>query len=254
MAEIEDFNLTRLNGRIAVPTPGGTRLELGVLHDGSDAETEIGGAPSDDTYRAARQYSLQFGMVNEARYLGLFAADGDVRFNPSDADQDADFSAWGLTGQWQLGDFSLGGQAGLLDTQADNPETLSDAGFIAANLSYFLDEKTRFSARAAYASGDQDTDSSSAPDPIDLVAFGLEVERSFALGSGRHAASIYGTVDWINVREGSSFGSVDEVSDLAIGVGIRIVFGAGSSRDSERAFAPRLPQFTRWIGAVPAVD
>lgn len=252
--EVEDFNLARLNTRVAIPTTEGTRLQFGLLLDDSDAAATVDGFLSDDTYRSARQLSLQFGLTEEDRYLGLFGARGEVRFNLDDADQDADFTALGLAGQWQLQDFSLGGHLGVLHTQAENPETLDDAVFAAANVSYFLNDQTRIAGRAAYVSGDQDIDSSSAPDPVDLVALGLEVERGFAIGGGHHAASLYGSVDWLHLREGSSSGSAEEARDLVIGLGIRISFGAGSRRASERAFAPRLPQFARWLGAVPVVD
>lgn len=253
LSEVEDFNLTRLNTRIAVPTTAGSRLQLGLLLDDSDAATTVSGFDSDDTYRAARQLSLQFGLVDDNRYLGFFGASGDVRFNPDDADQDADFTAVGLAGQWQQGDFSLGGHVGVLDSSAENPETLGNATFVAGNVAYYFNDQARVAGRAAYVSGDQDLDSSS-PDPVKLVALGLEIERGFAIGAGQHMASVYGTVDWVNLREGSSSGLTEEANDLVIGLGIRIAFGAGTRRANDHAFAPRLPQFTRWLGAVPVVD
>lgn len=253
-AEVEDFNLTRFNSRIAMTPTADTRLQLGLLWDDGDAPTTVEGFDSDDTYRAARQFSLQFGVAEENRYLGLFGAVGDVRFNPDDADQDADFKALGLAGQWQFGDYSLGGHLGMIDTKAEDPETLHNAVFAAVNGAYYFNDQTRLSGRVAYVTGDQDIDSSSGPDPLDLAALGLEIERGFALGTGRHSASLYGSVDWLHLREGSSSGATEEARDLVIGVGVRIALGAGSRRDSDRALAPQLPQFTRWLGAVPVVD
>ena len=254
LTEVEDYNLARLAARVAIPTTGDMRFQFGLMHDESMAETTVGGVPSNDTYRSASLLSLQVGSATDDRYLGGFAALGEVRFNPDDSDQNADFHALGVEGLWYFGDFSLGGQLGLLDSSAENPETLSDATFAAANLSYFFDDQTRFGASAAFASGDQDVDSGSGPDPVDLLALGLEIERGFSFGPNQHAASVYGSVDWLRTREGSSSGVTEEATDLVLGIGIRIAFGPASNRARHRAFAPRLPQFGRWLGAVPAVD
>lgn len=253
LEEVEDYSMARISARMALQGAGPFRLQLGLLHDEGNAETIVDGGDSDDTYDGSSQLSLQMGMAGEHHYLGGFAAVGDVSFNPADSDQDADFNAYGLEGAWHHGNLTLSGQIGLLDSDAEDPETLSDASFAALHAGYALQDQTWLSARAAFASGDQDTDSGSGPDGVDLLALGLEVERGFPIAGG-HQASLYGAADWVQVREGGSSGSPDEVSDLVIGFGLRITFGAQGAAERSRRFAPRLPEFSRWLGAVPAVD
>lgn len=253
LEEVEEYSMARIAARMALQGDGPFRLQLGLLHDEGNAETIVDGEDSDDTYDGSSQLSLQLGLAAERHYFGGFAAAGEVAFNPDDSDQDADYSAYGLEGAWHTGNLTLSGQIGRLDSEAENPETLSDASFAALNAGYALQDQTWISARAAYASGDQDTDSGSGPDPVDLLALGLEIERGFPIAGG-HQASLYGGADWVQVREGSSSGSPDEVSDLVIGVGLRITLGAQGAAERNRRFAPRLPEFGRWLGAVPAVD
>ena len=253
LEEVEDYSMARIGARMALQGSGPFRLQLGLQHDEGNAETIVDGGDSDDTYDGSSQLSLQLGMAAERYYLGGFAAFGEVSFNPADSDQDADFTALGLEGAWHRGNLTLSGQIGSLDSDAEDPETLSDGGFISLAAGYALQDHTWISARAGYAGGDQDTDSSSGPDAVDLLALGLEVERGFPIAGG-HQASLYGSADWVQVREGGSSGSPDEVSDLVIGVGLRITFGAQRAAERNRRFAPRLPEFGRWLGAVPAVD
>lgn len=254
LEEIEDYSMARIAARMALQGGSPFRLQLGLLHDEGNAETIVDGGDSDDTYDGSSQLSLQLGMAAERHYFGGFAAAGEVAFNPDDSDQDADYSAYGLEGAWHhTSGLTLSGQIGRLEAEAEDPETLSDAGIVALNAGYALRDQTWVSARAAYASGEQDTDSGSGTDRVDLLALGLEIERGFPIAGG-HQASLYGAADWVEVREGSSSGSPDEVSDLVIGFGLRITFGAQGAAERNRRFAPRLPEFGRWLGAVPAVD
>lgn len=252
--EIESFDLTAIDAQIALPFERGVTLQFGVRHDVSHAPTRVFIFPSDDTYRNGTLVSAQLGQKIDQGYAGAFLATGHVAFNPFNADHNADLLAYGVQGAFHWEHATIGGVFGALDTNADDPETLANATFLGVNAAYyFANGQTRLSGSYTWFDGQQDTDSGSAPDPVQATLASLELEHAF-VSRGAYQVSGYLGYDWIDVKEVSSSGARESLSDNLFSVGLRLVFGATSPRQRDRVMTPDLPDMLRILGAVPAVD
>jgi hypothetical protein len=253
-AEIEDFDLTAIDAQLAVPFENGVTLQFGVRHDVSHAPTSVFLSASDDTYRKGTLVSAQLGQQFEQGYGGAFLAAGQVAFNPSDADQDADLRSFGFQGAYHWERATVGGVFGVLDTTADNPETLANATFLGVNAGYYFgNDQTRLSGSFTVFDGQQDIDSGGSPDPVRATVASLELEHAF-LTRGSYQLSGFVGYDRIDVKETSSSGIQETTSDDLLSLGLRVVFGASAPRQRERVMTPDLPDMLRLLGAVPAVD
>lgn len=252
--EVPEFSLAKIDGLAAITLDTGLLVQGGIQLDGNFANAASSStAGADDTYRQGAQLSLQLGQHLENHYLGAYAVVGRVAFNPSDVDQDADFQSFGLQAAWFGESWQVSGSLGVLDSQAENPETISNALLVAVSGGYDLSASTRLNGSLTVMDGDQDTDSGSGADPVQILEIGIEIEhlvRETSYGS----LAIYGGLTTINVWEDSSSTRTDHVSDTVLSAGIRMRFGANSAAASDRRKSPPLPEMLRAIGAVPAVD
>ncbi|CUI26447.1 hypothetical protein [Cognatishimia activa] len=252
--ELDEFTLGRVGGMAAFQFEGGFTLQGGFAFDHSFAKTTIDGfIPTNDTYAAGRQFNLQAGQHFDGYYLGAFVAAGRVAFNPWDDVQDADFKSYGLQLGWYGEDWSVSGTLGVLDSDADDPETLANAVLFDAHASYAVDDATSLNFFLSFADGEQDLDSGSAPDPVKVLSVGAEFERVLR-HTARSSTSAYAGMSVISVKETSSSSFTDRVEDSVLSAGIRIQFGAAGVGQADRIKSPPLPEMLRILGAVPAVD
>lgn len=252
--EIEDFALGQIGLSVATPLQNGLLLQTSARYDQSFADTELyGSASSDDTYAYGLEANLQLGQSTDTRYFGGYASFGEVGFNPDDTDQNTRFYSLGAQAAWAQEDWVIGGTVGLLQSRADNPESIDNAVLLGLNGAYYFNEgDTRVSASLGWMNGDQDTDSGSGPDPVTIWSAGFEIQHTLATRSS-HTIALYTGVDWLEVREGSSGGSTEVVNDTIFTAGLRMRFGAGHQAQA-RTNTPPLPDMLRAIGAVVAVD
>lgn len=252
--ELSDFSLAKLSGLAAWTFDSGLQIQGGLEIDRNHARSTLDGTiPTNDTYRGAVQLSFQLGQQFEDYYLGGYAAFGRVAFNPFDFDQDANFQSYGLQMAWYREDWQFSGSLGYLDSQADDPETIANALVLSVTGAYAFSPATRLFGLVSFMDGEQDLDSGSAPDPVQILQLGFEIEhmvRETSYGS----LAFYGGLSVINVWEESSSLSTDHVNDKILSAGIRMQFGANSAGASDRRKSPPLPEMLRALGAVPAVD
>lgn len=252
--ELDGFTLGRVGGLAAFQFEGGFTFQGGFIFDHSFAKSTINGfIPTNDTYAEGRQLYLQAGQHFDGYYLGAYATVGRVAFNPWDDVQDADFKGYGVQAGWYGDDWSISGTLGVLDSDADDPETLANAVLFSAHASYVFDDETRLNFFLSYADGEQDLDSGSAPDPVKVFSVGAEFERLLRQ-TKRSSLSAYAGMSVISVREASSSSFTDRVEDSVLSAGIRIQFGAAGAGQASRIKSPPLPEMLRILGAVPAVD
>ncbi len=253
--EADAFNLFEVGGFTTIPLGPQWRLQLEASTRDNDIPAVIGGFFSDDSSTRSGQFGLQLGYATQDWYLGAFGAWASTRFTNFDTDQNARTEAVGLAAAYHRGDWMFAAQAGVLNARAPNPEVMDDGRFAALNAVHFLNQgQTAIGARIAVADGDQDTDSGSGPDDIDLLEIGLFIEHGLDRPAFGGQASLFAELNWLDVVENRSGGGTQRAQETQISLGMRIVFGAPSVQARSRATAPRLPDFGRWQGLVPIVD
>lgn len=257
LREIPDMEAGRIDARLGHGIFETGFLTLGLRLEETNAPDFIALpppffpiAPSGDTMRASRMISLQLGSpLGALDYGGIFAVGGTVDFTLSNFAQDADFRVFGLEAYHDYGDWRVNGQLGRITSKAADPETLDNANFLALGVSrHFADGRGRITLRGALARGDQDTDSGAGPDRVDLRALGVEAAWSLSKPGSAQPVEVYAALDDLNIVENRNIGANQRVRDRVVSIGLRIRFN-GNGR-----LAPRLPQFGRWLGAVPALD
>lgn len=252
--EIPDYDLTAIDAQVALPLPKDITLQFGLRHDVSHAPTTVAIFPSNDSYRSGTLASLQLGQQLGSGYGGAFLATGSVQYNPADADQNADVTSFGIQGARHWENVTVGGLFGTLNTSADNPETLTNATFFGLTGSYYFgNARTRLSGSYTMFNGEQDVDSASPPDPVAATLAGVEIEHAFVTRGSYQVAGYLG-FDHFDIRETSSTGSRDTITDDVVSLGLRVTFGASAPHQRDRAMTPALPDMLRLLGAVPAVD
>lgn len=256
--ELDRYGLVDGTARVAHSFANGVILQGELRHDESFADTFTtavvpGLHETDETYRSGQQLTLQLGQHVDNLYFGGYATIGQANFKAVDADQDTAFSSLGFQLGWYSGDWSLAATIGALESSADNPESIDNAVLIGVSGGYQLTDATRIGASLSLLNGEQDTDSGSGPDPVDVILAGVEIEHQLAQRSN-HALAVYGGIDFINIKEQSSSSRTDRATDTILSIGFRMSFGGkpGAGRERQRTLA--LPDMLRAIGAVPIVD
>lgn len=252
--EIEDYTLRSIGGIVAHQFDNGFLLQGGLRVDDSRAPQTIDGfIQSNDTYRLGRQVSLQAGRSFQSYYLGAYAVSGIVHSNTFDFDQDANFASFGVQAAWHGDVWLFSGTFGVLDSEADDPETLANAVLLGGSATYAWSDNTKLNFGLSYYNGEQDLDSGSAPDRIDVIVAKAEIEHTVHQ-SEHDRLAIYGGLSVIDVRENNGGSSFDRTRDTILTAGIRMTFGGSSSQTRPRQKSPPLPEMLRVLGAVPAVD
>lgn len=256
--ELDRYGLADITGRVAHRFGNGLILQGELRHDESFADTLTtavipGLFESDETYRNGQQLTLQLGKHAGDTYFGGFATVGQANFKPVDDDQDTTFSSVGLQLEWYADNWSLAATVGTLDSWAENPESIDNAILAGVSGAYYVTDRTRLGASLSLLSGEQDTDSRSGADPVDVIIAGVEVQHQL-VQHANYTMAMYGGLDWIDVKEQSSASRTDRATDTILSVGIRMSFGAQSGVAYERQRTPALPDMLRAIGVVPVVD
>ncbi|MDC0738401.1 hypothetical protein N6L24_08915 [Cognatishimia sp. SS12] len=255
LREIEEFELGGISALANTRFDNGVILQGRLRYDHSFAETELfGWIPSGDSYRNGSELAVQGGQMLGAYYLGGFASLGQVNANPWDDDQDAGFASFGVQAAWYGENWSLSGTLGSLDTWAEDPEVIDNAVMVGLSGAYYFNGgATSVGASVTKLAGEQDTDSGSGPDPVDVWTASIEIEHLLR-DSTSYAMTVYGGFQWIEAREQSSSGFTEIVNDRILNAGVRIQLGNRAAAKGPRAKTPPLPDMLRAIGAVPAVD
>lgn len=119
---------------------------------------------------------------------------------------------------------------------------------------FFNSINTTLSGDFAYVSGDQDIDSGAGPDPLEVLAWGAEVEHDLGVVIGDAAAALFIAYQGLQVSERSTGGGIERLTDHAVLGGIRFRLDPMTPAQRARNTAPRLPNVGLWLGATPAVD
>lgn len=256
-SEIRKFQILSFTGLVALPIGDAWLLQFEINSEKAtvpDFSPKAGGA-TDDTYKSSFFTAAQFGYNFDTYYLGGFAGTGKTKFTLTGLDQNTNFDVFGLTGALHIDNWSFGGQIGMLDSNADNEESLSEASFAVINAKRFFNHgKTSLNMSFAYADGDQDGDRLVSPNPLEIWVYGVTLEHTLPIRLFGSSTSVFAAIERIGVREESATGNTDKINDTTISIGLKVRFGAKSQQARARNTAPQLPNFGRWLGSVPAVD
>ncbi len=248
------------------PLMGGGGLAAVPIGDSWLWQTEISGEGSfydddldvNDTYAGSITAGMQAAWTSDQYLFGAFAGGGKT-FNvdqSDDDDQNATHYFAGLAARTNFNNLSFAAQGGYLGSNSDDGEHIDDAFFIRGiGQAFFNGGRTMLQGDIAYANGTQDYDSDPEfQDDTDLIAWGLELEHTPDLAVGGGALSVFAAYEGIHVIEHSVDSGDEKLTDHTVRVGLKFRFGAMTPQDRERNTAPDLPNFGRWLGAVPAVD
>lgn len=256
LREIHNFQLINFNGLAALPIGDAWLLQFEVTSERSTADdfTPSASGATDDTYKGNFLAATQVGYSFDNYYLGGFVGAGKTKFTFDSIPQNTSFDIFGLNAALHTDNWSFSGQIGLLDSNAFDEESMSDASFVALNAqSFFNHGKTSINLSFAFADGDQDSDSPP-PNPLKIRVYGVGIEHTLPVKILSSSTSVFAAIERIEVREDSAGGGTDAINDTSISIGLKIYFGAQSQQARARNTAPRLPNFGRWLGSVPAVD
>jgi hypothetical protein len=254
--ELETLPLGRIDVLAA------TRLMRNVLVQGEVAgELAFGdqnpdGVGDDDTYEGGFIGGGQLAFVSDPFLLGIFGGAGETGIaTTSGRNQDADH--WMFGGQTRIlsdtGSFTV--QVGVFDTDATDPETISNAVFgRAIGQLFFNGGNSLLQGDLAYIVGEQDPDAFGGVNPVEMLAWGVEFEHQLDFTIADASTSVFLGYQGSEVSEKSTFGNLDRVVDHTVMGGVRVRLGDVNPASRERNTAPRMPNIMRWIGAVPAVD
>lgn len=255
--EVDNFDALSGNLLAALPLPGNLLIQGELTGEITPGNAISDNAPSDDSYDGSYTYGGQAAYRRGPLLFAGFAGAGrtDILTEPTDRSHDADFTFFGASGRFLT---EVGGvmvQVGGLDSQATDPEVLDDALFAKATGQLFFNRgKGKLQGDFAFIVGEQDGDSGGGPSPLEMTAWGVELEHQIATGVAGGSASAFVAFRSLEVGESSFNGLVERITDRTIMGGIRFRLGNQTPFGREVASAPRLPDIARWIGAVPAVD
>jgi hypothetical protein len=156
----------------------------------------------------------------------------------------------GVEGQAYLGDFTLYGQAGYLDSieaDGDDSDTFHNAYFARAAGRYFFTPNSMLQGEVSYARGKQDTGGGY---DMNIWGWGARYEQ----GLETMPISLFVAYEGAHYDNGSGgdTGSFIEHTGL---VGAKFRFGPNSLKENDRLGATLdLPRFGRWVASGDAVD
>ncbi len=255
--EVEDFPLAGGDLTFAAPVYNHFLVQLELSGELAFSNDDIGGVTADDTYDGGFTGGGHVAYRHGDFLFGAFGGGGQTNFTDADADQDADHWLAGGEIRYLANNVSLAVQVGYLDSRADNMETLSDATFgRVVGKHFFNNGQTAVSASVAYADGTQDEDDAPFDNSANLWAWDVTLEHQLAMISGAETAgSVFVSYQGVRVRENSTSGFRETITDQGIFAGLSFRFGASDSLyERDMRMAPDLPRVHRWLGAVPAVD
>ncbi|MEM9279121.1 MAG: Lpg1974 family pore-forming outer membrane protein [Pseudomonadota bacterium] len=251
VTEDEEFGTAGVGFLLSTPVANNWMIQLE-----GDAETRLDDDGTSDNFDSGYSFASHLAFTNGNFLLGAFGGAGSVDIESGGTvNQDADLWFYGAQGRL-LGEYgSILAQAGVFDTSADNPETISDGHFARLGGQLFLpDKQAVINADVTYLGGAQDPDGAIGPDSIDLVSWGLELEGQLSDDFNGSVVSYFAGYRNILITEDNAATSDDSISDNLFEGGIRIKFGASGLLQSQHSTAPKAPKFHRLLGAVAAVD
>ncbi len=254
--ELEEFPFGRIDGLFAARPLPHLLIQAEIAGEETFGDNKPDGVPDDDTYEGGFSGGGQLAFISDPFLLAIFGAAGETDIATAGApNQDADH--WMFGGQTRLisehGSFTA--QVGVFDTDADDPETISDAVFGRAIAQlFFNDGNSVLQVDVAYVVGEQDPNDFLGVNPTEIISWGMEFEHGLDFEMGNAAASLFFGYQGSKVIEQSTVGGTDNVIDHAVVGGLRIRLGPVTPASRERNTAPRMPNVNRWVGAVPAVD
>jgi len=230
-----------VGARAAYSLPLGSRFsaqfdligEVNVVGDDQDNDLTLG------DYMGA----VHIDARDPASYLfGAFLGAGQS-FDDGDNEGDAiPFWFAGLEGQTYLGNLTLGGQLGYLDSEENNDESISSAWFARLVAAHYFKESTKLSGELAFLTGDRANGNPTGS--MDVLSWGARLDHFFPnFPAGLMLA--YNGFDY----EG------DEASDESdapivheVRIGVTFLLGTGSLIENDRrAAGADLPPINRWI-------
>lgn len=250
-SEDEEFGLAGIGFMASTPI-----ADNWIMQIEGDGELRLTDDGTEDNFDSGYTIASQLAFTNGQLLLGVLGGAGQVDVQSGGTvNKDADLWFVGAQGKLSGKTGSIHAQAGVFDTSADNPETISDGHFarLGGEL-YFPDMQTVLSADLTYLAGAQDPDGFIGPDSVDLVSWGLEIEGKLSDDFNGNAVSYFAGYRNILITEDNSATSDESISDNLFEAGIRIKFGAPDFISQKRSSAPKVPKFHRLLGAVPAVD
>lgn len=232
-------------------------LILGQIELRSEKTSGIDGIVQDDIYdgnwSAGGQLAIQDGPI----LVGIFGAKGEVyNTDVGDADnQDANFTLVGVGGRIFFDNLSIAAQGGRINSDSEDAEHFDDARFVRGIGQYFFnDGRTKIQADITKLEGTQDYDSVAGADPLELLAWGVEVEHAFSQDIFNGTLSIFGSYRNTRVVENSASSGPQTLQDDIVYAGLRWRFGALTPLQRAQNSAPDMPNVGRWLGLTPAVD
>lgn len=243
---IEDLDSALVGGaaRVSIPWSANFSTQLDL-----EASAALGSYDSDrEQYASSVVAAAHASFRQPDSYLiGLFGGGGIAIAEDEDTG-----NLWfaGLEGQAYLGNFTLYGQVGYLDSveaDGDDSDTFHDAYFVRAVGRYFFTPNSMLQGEVSYASGKQDTGTSY---DMDILGWGARYER----GLETMPISLFVAYEGAHYDNGSGGdrGSFTEHTGL---VGLKFRFGPNSLKENDRLGATLdLPRFGRWVASGDAVD
>lgn len=229
----------------------GTRLDNGIHLQGDAAGeyTNVDGstsAPNNESYKSSATLTAHLAYAYGDGIAGGFA--GALW---TDQDNDATDTSRryfaGVQGRHLvMPDIAVFGQAGYLwgtgGDDATGLDSIRDAWFGRAGVSYYFDDSTRLSGAFLYMDGTMDTPPNT--EPARVWSIDVDAERQFTA----NGLSGFARYSYTNLYQG---GAEDEtITENTVSIGLKWRFGAGSSSLKDADFngaITNMPNFSRIV-------
>jgi hypothetical protein len=235
-------------GLVDIPFSQTTSLQLDLggeatFSQGSDSTS------ANDNYAGNLTLGAHLNYRQVDRYLfGVFGGGGSsFHKDTGTTGQPAPFWFVGLEGQAYFGNSTLYGQAGYLDSNQPEPETLETAWFVrAVDRHFFNAGQTKAEGELSYGQQDEGSDS------VNIFGWGLELEHQcWSFGNDGFLA---GYVRY----EGRHFNETtqsDNYTEHTLMVGLKADMNQMNLLSRDRTGATLdLPNFGRWVGGTITLD
>jgi len=252
--EGENFSIGGVDIVAAMPIGS---IMLGQIELRGEKTSGIDDIARDDIYDGNWSVGGQLAIQDGPILVGIFGAKGEV-YNTDVGDpddQDANFTLVGVGGRIFINNFSVAVQGGRINSNSEDAEHFDDARFVRGIGQYFFnDGRTKIQADITKLEGTQDHNNGAGADPLELSAWGIELEHAFSQDIFNGTLSVFGSYRNIRIVENSAFSGPQTLQDNFVYAGLRWRFGALTPLQRAQNSAPDMPNAGRWLGLTPAVD
>lgn len=201
----------------------------------------------DDHYTGSNTIGLHLSYRDPASYLlGAFGGAGQVDFVDEDGSR---FWFGGVEGQYYIDQVTLYAQAGFLDSDNADSDSIRNAWFVRGVGRYFLTDYSMVQADAGYFDGEADWDD----DDVYGISWGLRLEHQLM----SVPVSIFGAYEgnYFSTEDADSPHDDANYTEHAFLVGAKYAFGATGLKTNDRYGATLdLPSFGRWVASATEFD